>query len=78
MSELWVWGARVGMTPSSWSGAALRLAGFVNLPSPRFAPALPHRSVARRQVAILLCLLDVAAGMSYLNSMGIVHGGEQQ
>ncbi len=27
------------------------------------------------QVAVLLCLLDVASGMSYLHSLGIVHGG---
>ncbi|PRW58787.1 kinase isoform B [Chlorella sorokiniana] len=27
-----------------------------------------------RKVAVLLCLLDVASGMSYLHSLGIVHG----
>ena len=30
---------------------------------------------AAAQVAVLLCLLDVASGMSYLHSLGIVHGG---
>ncbi len=38
-------------------------------------PSPPHPIPPAPQVAVLLCLLDVASGMSYLHSLGIVHGG---
>lgn len=37
-------------------------------------PLLPP-AAAPRQVGVLMCLLDVASGMQYLHSLGIMHGG---